>query len=372
MRWQKGTIILKTVSPVFIGAGDGREIKKTEYYLNRREGKAYILNTSKFFRFLMKKNLQNSYQDYILKSEKHSLSNWLLEHKEQISYKDIMSFCDYSLDIGDIDIRYSTIKSFVKDSYGEPYIPGCSLKGAIRTVVLHSLLKDNNSCNVFRGNINSQLFDKNYRFKKTIFLKEEAGTIEALLQTKEKNGSDLITHKWMTGLRISDSHVIPKTNLCLCAKEDYSANGRMAVSKIPVLRECLKPGTEVQFSFLIDKDKFPYSIEDIASMIHIFFQDYEKKYLNSFGRKIEYPECVLCLGGGVGYVSKTLTYSLYQKEEAIKVSRTILEKQFPKHKHCQDSKISPRMRKMTHYNNTLYDMGLCAFSYKNERFLSAP
>lgn len=359
MSKKHGRIRLKTLSPVFIGSGS--ELKKTEYFLDRAERKAYVLNTSRFFRFLIEHNLQDSYERFIMGGSKNSFNEWV-KYQNQISVKDIKELSDYSLDIGEADIRHSDIKTFVKDSYGEVYIPGSGLKGALRTIILQELIRNGKLPDHIRENITEEVFSRERKFNRKAFLRRGNSGVEGLLQRKNTINETDIVDKWMSGIRISDSDIISKTDLILCEKEDYRPDGKKAFSKIPILRECLKPGVEIDFSFSIN-DNFPYSMNDITEMIKSGFEKYQQEYLGSYSGRIEYPECVLPLGGGVGFVSKTLIYSIYPKRQAVKVAREILQKQFWKHKHKTDEKISPRMRKMTHYQGKLFDMGLCTFSW---------
>lgn len=46
----KHKIVLNTLGPVFIG--DGRELVKREYILNKRERKVTVIDQSKFFQYL--------------------------------------------------------------------------------------------------------------------------------------------------------------------------------------------------------------------------------------------------------------------------------------------------------------------------------
>ena len=337
MSKKHGRIKLKTLAPVFIGSGN--ELKKTEYFLDRAERKAYILNTSRFFRFLIEHNLQDSYERFILEGTKNSFNEWV-KYQNQISVKDIKGLSDYCLDIGEADIRHSDIKTFVKDSYGEVYIPGSSLKGALRTVILQELIRKGKLPDYIREIITEEVFSRERKSKGGAFLRKEASNVERLLQRKTIKQETEIVDKWMSGIRISDSDIISKSALILCAKEDYSPDGKKAFSKNLILRECLKPGVEINFPFSIN-DNFPYSMNDITEMIKSGFDKYQREYLASYCGRIEYPECVLPLGGGVGFVSKTLIYSIYPKRQAVKVAREILQKQFGKHKHKTDEKSLP-------------------------------
>ena len=68
----------------------------------------------------------------------------------------------------------------------------------------------------------------------------------------------------------------------------------------------------------------------------------------------------LYLGGGNGFVSKTVLYPLLGEKGVYQVSK-ILDLQFWKHKHKQDVHrgVSPHTVKCTEYRGELYEMGAC-------------
>ena len=90
---------------------------------------------------------------------------------------------------------------------------------------------------------------------------------------------------------------------------------------------------------------------------------YERFY-SHFGRG-DNRKGIVWIGGGVGYLSKTVIYSLFDRE-AVQVAQgifkgTLSEKIFRQHKHDKDRSlgVSPHVCKCTRYNNQLYDMGKC-------------
>ena len=81
-----------------------------------------------------------------------------------LEYRD---WAAYSYDISNIDMNSKritpkksnmNIASFVKDAYGLPYLPGSSLKGAIRTAFAYGeICKDTNKWNNIRSMIESEV-----------------------------------------------------------------------------------------------------------------------------------------------------------------------------------------------------------------------
>jgi CRISPR-associated protein Csm5 len=74
----------------------------------------------------------------------------------------------------------------------------------------------------------------------------------------------------------------------------------------------------------------------------------------------EEEENTIYLGGGAGYFSKTFTYSLFKKDDAVNFVKKYLEKTTPRaHNHFKDRGISPHMQKCTRCGGKLYEMGKC-------------
>ena len=71
------------------------------------------------------------------------------------------------------------------------------------------------------------------------------------------------------------------------------------------------------------------------------------------------------LGGGSGYVSKTVTYSLFNEDNATKVVSKILNEVFTQKYKPSANKddevlgVSPHTLKCTYYLENLCQMGLC-------------
>ena len=71
------------------------------------------------------------------------------------------------------------------------------------------------------------------------------------------------------------------------------------------------------------------------------------------------------LGGGSGFVSKTVIYSLLGEREGVQAVKDIFDKTYvPKeHKHYKDCRlgVSPHVLKCTKYCGKTYMMGQCKF-----------
>ena len=128
---------LETLAPVFIGSGG--KINKKEYILDGDE--ALIPDMRKMYEGLRRAGLAGEYEDYLLNEERGDLGIWL--DRNRIGRETYLPWIAYTLDSGDVyfdNNRSREVMTFVKDAYGCPYVPGSSVKGMLRTVLLASEL----------------------------------------------------------------------------------------------------------------------------------------------------------------------------------------------------------------------------------------
>lgn len=120
----------------------------------------------------------------------------------------------------------------------------------------------------------------------------------------------------MRGLSVSDSLPVEASCLTLCQKLDVGPSGGIS-SRVPMMRECLKPGTELHAALTLD-DCFlreagmdrQFLVEAIQEFYALQNQRFVAKF-HGFEHEAEERGCVLYLGGGCGFPSKTILQSLY-------------------------------------------------------------
>ncbi|MBQ9981241.1 MAG: type III-A CRISPR-associated RAMP protein Csm5 [Oscillospiraceae bacterium] len=374
------TITLTTFSPVFIG--DGIQISKKDCLYLSNERKVYIMDNMKLFNGIRKAGLLKQYENFLMDSSQRNFS--VFTRNNSIPLNDVKKWAAYTLPMNDItDINNSrkngggsdNILSFIKDKFGCPYIPGSSLKGALRTVIQNAVCIEGNKDSMagIRKNIETEVFEKRPKY----LLSTEKKLSENLFHTlnrKEEKKSDMLNDAF-AGFRVSDSLPLDVSSLILCQKIDRHPDGRDI--SLPIKRECIKPGTKIEFQLEIDTDMMDISADEIIRYVQVVFDEYEETFLDEFNDdNIVYCDCnaPIVIGGGTGYVSKTSVYSLYkEKSDAVKAVQKIMidttstKKQRDPHKHYEDTKIhriSPHIRKLTRYDGILYDMGICNIEIK--------
>ncbi|MBC7075728.1 MAG: type III-A CRISPR-associated RAMP protein Csm5 [Syntrophomonadaceae bacterium] len=359
------TLTLKTLSPLFIGSG--KEIHKKEYVYVPRGQSVYILDIPKFSRFLADRGLVNEYTEFMLGNQ-NDLYKWL--HEKKVNETEIKTFAAYRISAADALKHNSNLRGiqlFIKDNCLRPYVPGSSLKGAIRTAILAKMLSEKEAL----GKKTVKKFIDALKIKemdRTLASKTRALETDLLHTLNFSDKKPDALNSVMRGLQISDSEPVSTDNLILTVKIDLTVAGN--TKPIPIFREAIKPGVSIKLKLTlnpailetagIDIDLVKTAIRDFASMQEKYFFSAFKHPHNSDSTKVE-DGLELYLGGGVGYVSKTVSYAMGGRD-ALEFVAGLMNRQFRRHKHekDQDIGVSPHILKGTYYNNLFYRMGRCA------------
>lgn len=353
---------IHALSPIYIG--DGKKISKKEYINLSGKHKVIIPDSIKMYHALCKKGFEKEYTDYLLYGNL-GLNDWLRKHN--ILQKEYQQWTLYEMDSGDAfvsrEARPKEILTFTKDPYGNPYVPGSSIKGMFRTALLSYEI--NRKPDKYKKTKEKIRRNSSYRKnKKEDFLSNETTELENIafhtLQRDNKNRENAV-NSCLAGLIISDSLPLSTKSLTLSQKIEYKLN--RTESPLPILRETLIPGTDIYFDISIDKKQCPYAISDIINALDYFQQCIYKYFYSRFGRGSN-KEGIVWLGGGCGFLSKTILYPLFE-DEAVRITdsvfrNTLGDKMYTKHKHTKDiqQKLAPHICKCTRYNGRLYDMGM--------------
>lgn len=381
---KKYRVTLTTRGPLYIGSG--QQLKKKDWIMSGKKG--YVFDLRKLYLFLEKKNLLSKYEAFAIgeKEEKgkekkeppQSLKDWLnvvlsVEELEELKSEATR----YTFDRNGLKEDYKNdLQLFVKDGLGRPYVPGSSLKGAIRSILLSQKLQDKPSGHAEEVIINRT--NKKELKKKSRSLEKEKFYIRNL-QNYE------LRQDIMAAVRISDSLPVDTDRLVICEKYDVYPDGGVPKKRsVNVLRECICPGTEIVFDLTIDESVFRDIPENeridigmIERAIATFSENYQQYFTGKFKTvgKESIDKDTIFLGGGSGYHSKTVTIGLLKEkheDKIIKVSADILHHSLSKEmqskvKHDQDEKryhVSPHMLKLTEYHDEFYQLGMCRIDFE--------
>ncbi len=369
-------VTLKVVGPVFIGSGE--ELQKRDYITLQDEQSIAVLDMSKLFMYIKKKGriTQNLFERFMSDGKSNDLTAWIQQNK--LDLYDIIDKClKYKLDYGQTTLEDDTtaaIKTFIKNAYGEPYIPGTSLKGMFRTILLGSSILNGN----IRLNINDIDITNKKNLRRTKYLKKDIGKIEQNafnnLNRPESKKGDAV-NDLMAGFRVSDSIPISTNDLVLCQKIEYHLAADMTdgskETRLNLIRECIKPGTEIKFTLTIDTSICKIKVEQLEEAIKTFNACYSECFVKPFigtDKSSEMDMYIdilsdkqMVLGGGAGFVSKTVVYPIYGKKEGINKTKTIFENTNVAidHNHQYDHKASPHILKCTHFEGKTVQFGIC-------------
>lgn len=356
-------IHLETIGPVHIGSGES--LRKNEWILDSRTQTATVLDSRKFFRLLGERGLLRDYENYVM-SSKLPLHRWLNE--KNISRLDIQKAAKYTLDTSGLDLKNGKIRDMtltMKDPYGLPYIPGSSLKGALRNIILAKMMREKpynltpikEEVYAFRGN------PKKFLNRESNRLNEDYFHTKGISERKADAVNDI-----MSGIRISDSNAVSLDSLTLCQKVDAGTNGK--TWNIPLVRECIRPETEFEFELTIDKTQTKLTVDFIEKAICDFMEDYNELYLKYFPKETQFEGMHIYIGGGVGFPSKTVLNRLTaHKRDRVKLISTVLEKtdsSKESHSKRQDdvrNGVSPHTIKLTDISGDLLQMGVCKIDF---------
>ena len=292
-RTKRYQFILRTVAPVHIGCGETYTPKEYIY----ENGQYYFPDMGKLYREIEKTGeaTVTMFEGFLMQSgNRDSRHNPRLINFLRDSAIKSRNFGGYAVketgyEIAETSVnrygsqvpvpvktgRLNEVAAFIKDPYGNPYIPGSSLKGAIRTILINEVFKVDNS--------------RNARF-----------AIPWGAQ-RDRAFSDIFHD-----IRVSDSQPLPTEKLILAQKWDYSAIKGEARA-LPIHRESLKPFTEVLFTITAEGEEAISLLDSLGTYAKQHYTHYKTYFLDEFPDRyiqshIQYP---IYLGAGSGVWTKT-------------------------------------------------------------------
>lgn len=386
---------LECISPIHIGSGEN--LRSFEYLYDSKNRYVYFINETKWIQFLNRHNLVDAFADRLMhmtaanQNTAVSLWDWLVnkgiaedELKElgerKAKAETLELVCGEKKSLNDIHVQMAT-------AAGQPYIPGSSIKGALRTAVLYHLIKTNPGAYRFfwrdieeliRSGRNS--INKTLNNGKKIWitfdsiqqnLDKKAFSVLGLKMT-DKNGKTINAtpeaNSVMRGLLVSDAFCTePLTDTVILQKVDATTRFSRE-NNLSLYRECIPAGTKIRFTVTIDKiflSKINInSFDEIVAMARGFLQQGIQMQKEIFGEL--YPSEIkeamtadILLGGGTGFFSKTVYYQLAPDKTA---AQALLKKYFDsksRHNHqIYDTAITPRTLKLTRTETGTSLMGL--------------
>lgn len=403
MNLERKIFELNCLSPVHIG--NGETLKAFEYLYDHKTSTVYFLNEAKWIAFLDKNNLINKFFEYIERISaalrgrtpfvEKNLWEWLNENG--IADTDLRK-----LAIRQADAETNTIVSkrslndidcHIALADGKPYIPGSSLKGLFRTAILHAKIKKmpalaqrywkkivaTTKLDLRRQN--SECARISHELENELLSKLDYTSVEGFNRRVPDEVKSVLR-----GFMVSDAVCTESIDTVILQRLDATTKTNHlydAEKTLPLFHECIPANTRLKFSMTLDFDILSVvgisSFEQVFQMIREFMLDgmerLEKVFGDEFHEQFEEARTADALiGGGVGFLSKTLIYSLAPShEEAKKFAANYFDEAFtvwdsvrhhrePAHWHeTYDKKIAPRTLKLTRSQTAKSLLGLVQF-----------
>lgn len=250
---------IETISPLFIGCEKESELLKGIDYIQIDEENILIIDHSKLRDVLLKKKLEELFIEKLKKGEMREINKFLKFLKEnRINLEDVISYKIKGVANG-------PIKRFI-NSAGRPYIPGSSIKGAIRTAFAYYLLLLKN--------------------KKELVIKEIKDIIKTKKDPREafKNLNKEVfgepNYDPMKNLIISDTNFYEREKMVVYSLKRLNIKNKREIASLSC--ECIPKGVVLEFSFKINEPLvlFNSDFEFIKDLNKIF------DIINEFNRNL--------------------------------------------------------------------------------------
>lgn len=342
-------LTLRACGPVFIGSGF--VYKKNSYLWNSNEATVSFVRQDALMQWILDNGKIDQYENFILYSGQTDLRKML--RQAGISPQAEKELIRYTIKTDGVLDNLHTLKdisAFIRNPKGEAYIPGSSVKGALRTAILFREIQH-------KDRLAGSKLDK---IQKDEYLR-------LFDQTLDKNAEPL--NNLMHGVSVSDSAPVPDTEMTLAAKMDWRQDGQY--KKVGLVRECVRPGAQICFRLTLDRAVLGnwLSVQDIREAVESFFLYYREYFSSRFPtRNMNAPtgDEYLFLGGGSGFFSKTLIYPYLGYDCALQEVSKELNRNFKNHHHSSDTEqfgISPHCMKYSANGGQWREFGLCEVKF---------
>lgn len=362
-------ITLKTLSPVFIGSSSSEKLAKNEFVVDTRYGIVYVPDLPLLIDTIDQHGCMDEFEKFLQKDANQqggqSLYQFLQAMCIPITQKE--KWVKYILRIGSREINtVNTLSRFIKNADGVPYIPGSSIKGAIRTALIASRITQDQIKNVMESAKREPRSrrtggEEEYPLRSLKLINKEGDAINDLLRA----------------LSISDCAPFNGESLFVCKKLEFDSDGnvrgnadgnRRGKTSPPLFRECLMPGLTTHFYLTLDSGMCDQSltIGQIQNALCKWDQ-IQENYINDFYvddiklDRTKEGKMPITLGGGVGFQSKSIIYACPDSKVVRGTVENILQNQFSKtYKPRYTNDPAPYRLKIVTCNGKYYTLGRCS------------
>lgn len=324
-------LTLRTMAPLHIGSGTTYTQKEYIY----ENGYYYFPDMGILYKKLQKQGEKKDriFEDFLMKnghtnSRRPRLVQFL--NDQQIRER---NFSGYQIKETGFELEkkksargnLNEISAFVKDAYGCPYIPGSSLKGAIRTILVNEYFRRDD---IPWGPKQQDIFHQ---------------------------------------IRVSDSEPINIDQLILAQKWDFSPK-KLTARSLPIHRESLRPMSVATFIITAVGEQAIELMDQLPQFAKEYYQKYTNQFLSDFPSRYiqKYFWSPLYLGAGSGFWTKTnidkADNSRHKKggKMAMKGKGVLKLTKAP----ITKFRLNGKPRQLIENSENLYEMGKCVFNLK--------
>lgn len=394
------TYEIKCIAPVHIGSGE--ELRTFEYLYDRDKLEMSLLHESKWLAFLDARGLTDAFIKYIeiegQGNRSRNLLEWLTANRVTEADLRKAGVIRRKVPVAMLsEKKYRNRKPnlnkvvchLVRADNAHPYIPGSTIKGALRTGILYHLIrKDPARFRAYWQEISSvkgSLKEKEHKWNE-IILRLEQELLHTLTYEDTERGDAVASA--LRGLSVSDAMLVgcvAKAPTVIVQKIDATTlikpGEKRGESPIVLFRECIPADSRLRFTITANLpmlhaagiDSLPsvlnmlraYTLDGLTRQQRVF-EAIDAKYYGDLFADIGKYKANALLGGGTGFLSKTLTYALADKEtDARRFAAAYFDEQFtnPSHKHREtDTQLTPRTLKRAQTDGADWIMGLCSIT----------
>jgi CRISPR-associated RAMP protein, csm5 family len=338
---------LLAMAPIHIGNGE----KYTSREFIYENGYFYFPDMGKFYNRMVEKGYDQKFERFLQETKPSARNNRLISFLEDNRISD-RNFGGYRI----IETKLETnnnylrggalnqVSKFIRDPFGNPYIPGSSLKGAIRTILMNTN-PDWNNKNVLQG-------------------KKENKSLIPWGAKKGQNYDDLFN-----AIRVSDSKPFSNASLILVQKWDHKVKPPIP-KPLPIYREAIAPSTKIGFTITTTTKEAGVLIEELGKRAQAFYKEYKNFFLSDFPENkiqpnLQYP---IYLGAGSGAWTKTLFQQAdgilqkrYSRMKTKMVGKGVLKLTKAPMKNVKTTQAT---RKLIMNDESFYEMGKANFIIK--------
>lgn len=339
---------LLAMAPIHIGNGE----KYTSREFIYENGYFYFPDMGKFYNRMVEKGYDQKFERFLQETKPNARNNRLISFLEDNRISD-RNFGGYRIIETELETNnnylrggaLNQVSKFIRDPFGNPYIPGSSLKGAIRTILMNTNPDWNNE-NVVKD-------------------KKENKSLIPWGAKKGQNYDDLFNT-----IRVSDSKPFRNDSLILVQKWDHKATPPLA-KPLPLYREAIAPLTKINFTITTTTKEAGILMEELGQRAQAFYKEYKNFFLSDFPENkiqpnIQYP---IYLGAGSGAWTKTIFKQAndilkerYQKSRTTRmVEKGVLKLTKAPRKSVKTTQAT---RKLIMNDESFYEMGKANFIIK--------